>query len=178
MRSGRSRCASPAASSSTDSTSFSLAGQWAPASSCSLLLALLSSSAGSCCDCWFTGEFLSLPWHLFLLDVFYLDSRGGNCCRAEEDKDEKRPKQVGSACSLFLKRFDQLLPCWAVGTSFKLFASLGSPAPAGSCCDCWFTGEFLSLPWYLFLLDVFYLDSRGVIVVARWECARGLASGL
>ena len=49
---------------------------------------------------------------------------------------------------------------------------------AGSCCDCWFTGEFLSLPWYLFLLDVFYLDSRGVIVVARWECARGLASGL
>ena len=46
-----------------------------------------------------------------------------------------------------------------------------------SCCDCWFTGEFLSLPWYLFLLDVFYLDSRGVIVVARWECARGLASG-
>ena len=76
MRSGRSRCASPAASSSTDSTSFSLAGQWAPASSCSLLLALLSSSAGSCCDCWFTGEFLSLPWYLFLLDVFYLDSRG------------------------------------------------------------------------------------------------------
>jgi len=144
MRSGQSRCASPAASSSTDSTSFSLAGQWAPASSCSLLLALLSSSAGSCCDCWFTGEFLSLPWHLFLLDVFYLDSRGGNCCRAEEDKDEKRPNQVGSACSLFLKRFDQLLPCWAVGTSFKLFASLGSPAViAGSQASfCLFLGIF------------------------------------
>ena len=49
---------------------------------------------------------------------------------------------------------------------------------AGSCSDCGFTGKFLSLPWYLFLIDVFYLDSRGVIVVAWWECAKGLASGL
>ena len=35
----------------------------------------------------------------------------------------------------------------------------------------------MSLPWYLCLTDVFYLF-RGVIVVARWECSRGLTLGL
>ena len=167
-RSDRSRWAAPAASSSTDSTSFSLAGQWAQASSCSPLLALLSSSAGSCCDCWFTGEFLSLPWHLFLLDVFYLDSRGGNCCRAEEDKDEKRPNQVGSACSLFLKRFDQLLPC------------SGQWAPASSCSPL-----LALLLWLLVHRRVFVssLVSFPVRCVLSWFqggnccCAVGMCQG-
>ena len=118
MRSGRSRCASPAASSSTDSSSFSLAGQWAPASSCSLLLALLSSSAGSCCDCWFTGEFLSLPWYLFLLDVFYLDSRGvivvarWECARGLASG--LQPVSGSLACvffPLFVIRFCRFLLC-------------------------------------------------------------------
>ena len=42
----------------------------------------------------------------------------------------------------------------------------------------WFTGELLSLPWYFCLTGVFYLDFRGVSVVARWVCGRGLALGL
>ena len=43
--------------------------------------------------------------------------------------------------SLFLNRIDQLLSGWAVGASCSPLLALLSSS-AGSCRDCWFTGEF------------------------------------
>ena len=55
-------------------------------------------------------------------------------------------------------------------TSSSTASSVGSCSGSqASCC---------LLPGIFCLTDVFYLDFRGVIVVAQWECGRGLALGL
>ena len=54
-----------------------------------------------------------------------------------------------------------------------------SPSPSSTFFKCWLPAVIMGsqASFFLRFLIMFYHNSRGVIVVTRWECAMGVASG-